>query len=64
MSESPFAPWNEDVAEPELLKSHGDVHKTDSDHVGSSYKTHALKQPAISRACNRSRSPADDLSFK
>lgn len=28
--ESPFAPWNEDMADPELLKSHGDVQKTDS----------------------------------
>jgi hypothetical protein len=24
----PFALWNEDVVDPELLKSHGDVQKT------------------------------------
>lgn len=28
--ESLFAPWNEDVADLELLESHGDVQKTDS----------------------------------
>lgn len=28
--ESPFAPWNDDVAEPEPLKSHGDVQKRDN----------------------------------
>ncbi|KAH2751465.1 hypothetical protein KXV66_004218 [Aspergillus fumigatus] len=28
--ESLFAPWNEDVADPEPLESHGDVQKTDS----------------------------------
>jgi hypothetical protein len=28
--ESPFAPWNEDVADPEPVTSHGDVQKTDS----------------------------------
>jgi hypothetical protein len=28
--ESLFAPWNEDVADPEPLKSHGDVQKNDS----------------------------------
>lgn len=28
--ESPFTPWNDDVAEPEPLKSHGDVQKRDN----------------------------------
>jgi hypothetical protein len=28
--ESPFAPWNEDAADSEPLKSHGDVQETDS----------------------------------
>jgi hypothetical protein len=27
---SPFTPWNEDMADPKLLTSHGDVQKTNS----------------------------------